>query len=84
MLGGIAFQFGGHLLFLIHLYPSLTPKPLCLVVIIVFSTLAIDFVQRYVRDQPTHIESSRRGVLTPRLKFMLTALAFSTTTLFIR
>lgn len=57
---------------------------LCTVVIIAFSTLAIDFIQRYLRDRPTRADSSTRGVLTPRLKIMLAALGFSTTTLFIR
>ncbi|KAF7341318.1 hypothetical protein MVEN_01868100 [Mycena venus] len=69
MLGGIAFQF---------------------VVIIVFSLLALDFTQRYIRDKPARTRtgnletSAARGALTPRLKFMLGALAFSTTVLFIR
>ncbi|KAJ7751899.1 RTA1-domain-containing protein [Mycena maculata] len=54
------------------------------VVIIVFSTLAISFFERYLRDRPVRADSSARGVLTPRLKLMLGALAFSTTTLFIR
>ncbi|KAJ6577030.1 RTA1 like protein-domain-containing protein [Mycena vulgaris] len=57
------------------------------VVIILFSTLACDFMQRYLRDRPIrpiHSASSRRGVLTTRLKFMLAALALSTVTLFVR
>ncbi|KAJ7699336.1 RTA1 like protein-domain-containing protein [Mycena rosella] len=54
------------------------------VVIILFSALACDFVQRYVRERPVRAESSARGVLTLRLKLMLVALAFATTTLFVR
>jgi hypothetical protein len=53
-------------------------------VIVVFSTLAVDFVLRYVHDKPARAESAIRGDLTPRIKIMLAALAFSTTTLFIR
>ncbi|KAJ7673857.1 RTA1 like protein-domain-containing protein [Mycena polygramma] len=53
-------------------------------VIIVFSTLAVDFMQRYLRDQPVRTDGNPRGVLALRLKFMLAGLAFSTTTLFIR
>ncbi|KAJ7120225.1 RTA1-like protein [Mycena epipterygia] len=52
-------------------------------VIIVFSAIALDFGQRYIRDKPRRAEGTR-GVLTPRLKIMFAALAFSTTTLFIR
>ncbi|KAJ7106582.1 RTA1 like protein-domain-containing protein [Mycena epipterygia] len=51
-------------------------------VIIMFSTLALDFVCRYVVDQPRR--AGKRGVLTPRLKVMLVALGFSTMTLIIR
>ncbi|KAJ6550214.1 RTA1 like protein-domain-containing protein [Mycena capillaripes] len=56
------------------------------VVIVVFSTLALDFTQRYLRDRPVRVatDASSRGLLTPRLQLMLAALAFSTTTLFIR
>jgi hypothetical protein len=50
----------------------------------VFSTLAIDYTQRYIRDKPVRHDPTPRGVLTPHLKIMLAALAFSTTTLFIR
>ncbi|KAJ6472910.1 RTA1-like protein [Mycena vitilis] len=53
-------------------------------VIIVFSTLAVDFMQRYIRDRPVRTDGKLRGVLAPRLKSLLTGLAFSTTTLFIR
>ncbi|KAJ7728349.1 RTA1-domain-containing protein [Mycena metata] len=54
------------------------------VVIILFSALTVDFVRRYLHDRPVRVESTARGALTPRLKIMLAALAFSTTTLFIR
>ncbi|KAF8194060.1 RTA-like protein, partial [Mycena galopus ATCC 62051] len=50
-------------------------------VIIIFTILAVDFVQRYIRDRPVRKAGSRRGVLFPHLKVML---AFSTTVLFIR
>ncbi|KAJ7431440.1 RTA1 like protein-domain-containing protein [Mycena galericulata] len=53
-------------------------------VILIFSTLAIDFVRRYVWDRATCTDWAPRGVLTPRLRIMLAAVAFSTTTLFIR
>ncbi|KAJ7037219.1 RTA1-like protein, partial [Mycena alexandri] len=55
-------------------------------VIILFSALTVDFVHRYLRDRPVRVEATAaaRGALTPRLKIMLAALAFSTTTLFIR
>ncbi|KAJ7436814.1 hypothetical protein FB451DRAFT_1453412 [Mycena latifolia] len=46
---------------------------------VVYSTLGCDFVQRYLRNRPARTsDSSRRGPLTPRLKLMLAALAFST------
>ncbi|KAJ7108976.1 RTA1 like protein-domain-containing protein [Mycena crocata] len=53
-------------------------------VIIGFSLLSIDFFIRYLRDRPVRSDSIERGELTWRLKIMLGALAFSTTTLFIR
>ncbi|KAJ6525956.1 RTA1 like protein-domain-containing protein [Mycena capillaripes] len=55
-------------------------------VIIVFSALALDFTQRYLRDKPArpNTDPNPRALLTPRFKIMLAALAFSTTTLFIR
>ncbi|KAJ7136413.1 RTA1 like protein-domain-containing protein [Mycena crocata] len=54
-------------------------------VIIIFSTISADVVQRYLRDKPARPNNSGpRGVLTPQLKIMLAALLFSTTTLFIR
>ncbi|KAJ7663241.1 RTA1 like protein-domain-containing protein, partial [Mycena polygramma] len=53
-------------------------------VIIIFSIIALDFTQRYVRDKPVRANSSPRGVLTRRLKVMLAALAFSTIVLVIR
>ncbi|KAF7342184.1 hypothetical protein MVEN_01806300 [Mycena venus] len=54
-------------------------------VIIIFSILAADFVQRYLRDRPARYDSNgERGVLTPRIKIMLVALSFSLVTLFIR
>ncbi|KAJ7793298.1 RTA1 like protein-domain-containing protein [Mycena olivaceomarginata] len=43
-------------------------------VIVVFSILAVDTVQRYWRDRPVRFDSSQRGVLTARLKIMLSAL----------
>jgi hypothetical protein len=46
--------------------------------------MALDFTQRYLRDWPARTDPNPRGVLTPRRKIMLSALAFSTTTLFIR
>ncbi|KAJ7501062.1 RTA1-domain-containing protein [Mycena galericulata] len=52
--------------------------------ILIFSTLAVDFIQRYLRDRPVHLVMSRRGVLNMRLKIMLAALAFSTLTLSVR
>ncbi|KAJ7169215.1 RTA1-like protein [Mycena crocata] len=54
------------------------------VVIILFSALSLDYVQRYLRDRPTRIDGSLRGALTPSLKAMLAAMALSTTCLFIR
>ncbi|KAF8188134.1 RTA1 like protein-domain-containing protein [Mycena galopus ATCC 62051] len=53
-------------------------------VIIVFTLFALDFTQRYIRNQPVRTEGTPRTALTPRLKMMLLALAFSTTVLFIR
>ncbi|KAJ7197943.1 RTA1-domain-containing protein, partial [Mycena pura] len=56
-------------------------------VIILFSTLAGDFLRRYLCDSPWRTDAQGmhgRGVLTPRIKLMLGALAFSTTVLFIR
>ncbi|KAJ7660125.1 RTA1 like protein-domain-containing protein [Mycena polygramma] len=53
-------------------------------VIVVFYTLAIDFMQRYIRDKPVRAVGGPRGVPGPRLTILLGALAFSTTTLFIR
>ncbi|KAJ6457020.1 RTA1 like protein-domain-containing protein [Mycena vitilis] len=53
-------------------------------VIIVFSALALDFMQRYIRDMPVRAVQGPRGVLGPRMSILLGALAFSTTTLFIR
>ncbi|KAJ7431425.1 RTA1-like protein, partial [Mycena galericulata] len=53
-------------------------------VILIFSTLAIDFVRRYVWDRAARSDWAPRGVLTQRLRVMLAAVAFSTTTLFIR
>ncbi|KAJ7491441.1 RTA1 like protein-domain-containing protein [Mycena galericulata] len=50
----------------------------------VISTVAIDFVRRYVWDRAARSDWAPRGVLTPRLRIMLAAVAFSTTTLFIR
>ncbi|KAJ6537635.1 RTA1 like protein-domain-containing protein [Mycena capillaripes] len=46
--------------------------------------MALDFMQRYLRDRPAGTDSNPSGMLTPRRKIMLSALAFSTTTLFIR
>ncbi|KAJ6541498.1 RTA1 like protein-domain-containing protein [Mycena capillaripes] len=54
------------------------------VVIIIFSTLALDFMRRYIRDLPVRDGPSSRGALTLRLKIMLSALGFSTTVLIIR
>ncbi|KAJ7132563.1 RTA1 like protein-domain-containing protein [Mycena epipterygia] len=54
-------------------------------VIIVYSTLACNYVLRYLRDRPLRgADLSPRGALTPRLKIMLVALGFSTAVLFIR
>jgi len=53
-------------------------------VIIIFSVFGIDFFLHYVRDRRVRNDGSARGVLTPRLKLMLAALAFSALTLFIR
>ncbi|KAJ7864225.1 RTA1 like protein-domain-containing protein [Mycena olivaceomarginata] len=53
-------------------------------VIVVFTVFALDFTQRYIRDRPVRAEEFPRGFLTPRLKTMLGALAFSTTVLVIR
>ncbi|KAJ6474049.1 RTA1 like protein-domain-containing protein [Mycena vitilis] len=53
-------------------------------VIIVFSALALDFMQRYIRDKPVRAIEGPHGVLGPRMTILLGALAFSTTTLFIR
>ncbi|KAK7064963.1 RTA1 like protein-domain-containing protein [Favolaschia claudopus] len=55
-------------------------------VIIVFSAIALDFTQRYLRDKPVRrdFDGIQRGAFTPRLKTMLAALGFSTTVLFIR
>ncbi|KAJ7453396.1 RTA1-domain-containing protein [Mycena latifolia] len=55
------------------------------VAIIIFSTLASDFVLRYVRDRSFRARDlTPRGALTPRLKLMIAALAFSTTALIVR
>ncbi|KAJ7605168.1 RTA1-domain-containing protein [Roridomyces roridus] len=56
------------------------------VVIIVFSCLAGEFLQRYLQDRPLRQSQSttQRGVLTRHLKLMLSALAFSCVLLFIR
>ncbi|KAJ7155123.1 RTA1-like protein [Mycena filopes] len=55
-------------------------------VIIIFSGLMLDFITHYLRDRPvrTAADLAPRGALTRSLKLMLAALAFSTTTLFIR
>ncbi|KAK7064938.1 RTA1 like protein-domain-containing protein [Favolaschia claudopus] len=56
-------------------------------VIIIFTILAMDFLQRYIRDKPVRRvtdSDSVRGDLTLRLKIMLGALAFSTTVLVVR
>ncbi|KAJ7171093.1 RTA1 like protein-domain-containing protein [Mycena filopes] len=55
-------------------------------VIIIFSGLMLDFITNYLRDHPvrTADDLAPRGALTRSLKLMLAALAFSTTTLFIR
>ncbi|KAJ7607929.1 RTA1-domain-containing protein [Roridomyces roridus] len=57
-----------------------------LVVIIMFSSLGTDFFLHYRNDRPVRKNDAtgRRGVLTPQLKIMLLALAFSCVTLFIR
>ncbi|KAJ7471661.1 RTA1 like protein-domain-containing protein [Mycena galericulata] len=54
------------------------------VVILIFGTLGVDFVQRYLRDRPVRHGAGKRGILTWRLKIMLGALALSTLTLYIR
>ncbi|KAJ7300812.1 RTA1-like protein, partial [Mycena albidolilacea] len=54
------------------------------VVIIVFTVLALDFTQRYIRDRPVRAGGPSRGAFTPHLKIMFSALAFSTTVLIIR
>lgn len=43
-----------------------------------------DFVYRYLRDLPVRVGSTAPGALNLRLRIMLAAVAFSTTTLFIR
>ncbi|KAJ6558859.1 RTA1-domain-containing protein [Mycena vulgaris] len=53
-------------------------------VIIVFTVVALDFVQRYIRDRPRRAGRSPRGILNLRLKIMLLALAFSTIVLVVR
>ncbi|KAJ7738232.1 RTA1-like protein [Mycena maculata] len=53
-------------------------------VIIVFTLVAGDFLNRYLRDQPLRTDGSTRGALTARLKLMLSALAFSTLVLIVR
>ncbi|KAJ7780048.1 RTA1-domain-containing protein [Mycena maculata] len=57
------------------------------VVIIVFSTLGVNFYTRYLHDRPVRVDvvnRTPRGVFTMRLKIMLCALACSNTLLFIR
>ncbi|KAJ7708645.1 RTA1 like protein-domain-containing protein [Mycena rosella] len=57
------------------------------IVIILLSTAGLDFFRRYISARParnTAVDSATRGVLTLRLKIMLSTLAFSTTALFIR
>ncbi|KAF8144342.1 RTA1 like protein-domain-containing protein [Mycena galopus ATCC 62051] len=53
------------------------------VVIIVFTTIACDFTRRYIFNKPIRPrpQGCARGILTPRLKLMLVALAFSTVVL---
>ncbi|KAF7370055.1 RTA1-like protein [Mycena sanguinolenta] len=54
------------------------------VAIVVYSTLAGDFLRRYHVDRPVRGTSVDRGVMDPKLKTMIAALAFSTLVLFIR
>ncbi|KAJ6534141.1 RTA1 like protein-domain-containing protein [Mycena capillaripes] len=54
-----------------------------LAVIVLFSALSVDVVRRYLHDKPVRTVTAR-GPLTTRLKIMISALAFCTTTLFIR
>ncbi|KAJ7219802.1 RTA1 like protein-domain-containing protein [Mycena haematopus] len=55
-------------------------------VIIIFTILACDFSLRYMRKKPipSRTTGTPRGPFTMRLKFMLAALAFSTTVLVVR
>ncbi|KAJ2915919.1 hypothetical protein MD484_g4509, partial [Candolleomyces efflorescens] len=63
-----------------------------LVVIVVFSICALEFVIRYLRNRPLHVAERNnekypitgRGELTGKLKIMLLGLLFSTVVLFIR
>ncbi|KAJ7506174.1 RTA1-like protein [Mycena galericulata] len=55
------------------------------VAIIAYSTLAADFLRRYSKDLPARATGRNdRGLLDPKLKTMIAALAFSTLVLFIR
>ncbi|KAJ7743906.1 RTA1-domain-containing protein [Mycena maculata] len=57
------------------------------IAIIVYSTLAVEFLWRYSKDLPVpRVQGtvSDRGLLDPKLKTMIAALAFSTLVLFIR
>ncbi|KAJ6481037.1 RTA1-like protein [Mycena sanguinolenta] len=54
------------------------------VAIIVYSTLAGDFLRRYHTDRSVRGASVDRGVMDSKLKTMIGALAFSTLVLFIR
>ncbi|KAJ7685941.1 RTA1-like protein [Mycena rosella] len=54
------------------------------VAIIAYSSLAADFLRRYIRDLPVRANSNDRGVLDPKLTTLIAALAFSTLVLFIR
>jgi Na+/melibiose symporter-like transporter len=102
MLGGIGFQLGTY-----GSHPFCRPSTsnlmidwsfglpriqLLLVVIVVFSICALEFVIRYIRRRPLHVAERNnekhpitdRGELTGKLKIMLLGLLFSTIVLFIR
>ncbi|KAJ7042169.1 RTA1-like protein [Mycena alexandri] len=57
------------------------------VAIIAYTTCGVEFLRRYMHDLPTHGQAalgSRKSPLTPRMRLLIGALAFSTLVLFIR
>jgi len=86
MLGGIVFQFGACIDFRLSSV-SLIIMEYCVAVIVAFTICAMEFIMRYIRNAPIGSKGgihAFRGPFTKKLKLMTSAIAFITTTLFIR